>query len=195
MVSLTFKVRIISAITQTGTATAKYPSAKFCFPKIAGNAEAIPIEVIIPNPKNKLQTDIIDARKLVVQLSPAIIAYKSPFDQSAPNTIPKNNPIRKVGHLKYNPTNSKTKAIVADDNKIIDAKYKFNRPITDNYVHYYRPRKNIFLDKLFKLGFRLGHLDCGLKIGSETDPNCWPLDKVPKEYFPKEVDGGIEFIA
>ena len=85
--------------------------------------------------------------------------------------------------------------IVIHDNKIIDAKYKFNRPITDNYVHYYRPRKNIFLDKLFKLGFRLGHLDCGLKIGSETDPNCWPLDKVPKEYFPKEVDGGIEFIA
>ena len=111
---------MIRAITQTGTATAKYPSAKFCFPKIAGNAEAIPIEVIIPNPKNKLQTDIIDARKLVVQLSPAIIAYKSPFDQSAPNTIPKNNPIRKVGHLKYNPTNYKTKAIVADDNKIID---------------------------------------------------------------------------
>ena len=56
---------------------------------------------------------------------------------------------------------------IHDDNTI-DAKYKFNRPITDNYLHYYRPTQNQFLDKLFKLGFRFGTLDCGLKIGSET---------------------------
>ena len=86
--------------------------------------------------------------------------------------------------------------IVIHDNNVIDAHYKFNRPITDNYVHYFRPRKNVFIDKLIKLGFKFGKLTgCGLKLGSETDTDCFNIYNVPKEYLPASVDGGLELIG
>ena len=87
-------------------------------------------------------------------------------------------------------------SIVIHDDMTIDAKYKFNRPITDNYIHYYRPRKNVFLDKLFKLGFKFGKLTgCGIKLGSESDPTAWTPYDVDEKYLPDEVDGGIELIG
>lgn len=83
--------------------------------------------------------------------------------------------------------------IVIHDNGVIDASYKFQRPITDNYVHYFRPSNNQFLEKLLKLGFKLGKLDCGLKLGSETS-DAWSYQNVPKKYLPQEVEGGLELI-
>ena len=83
--------------------------------------------------------------------------------------------------------------IVIHDNGVIDASYKFQRPITDNYIHYFRPSENQFLEKLFKLGFKLGKLDCGLKLGSETS-EAWSYQNVPKKYLPQEVEGGLELI-
>lgn len=83
--------------------------------------------------------------------------------------------------------------IVIHDNKTIDAKYRFNRPITDNYTHYFRPSTNQFIEKLMQLGFKFGTLDCGLKIGSETS-EAWSYQNVPKKYLPQEVTGGLELI-
>ena len=74
--------------------------------------------------------------------------------------------------------------IVIHDNKTIDAKYRFNRPITDNYAHYFRPSTNQFIEKLMQLGFKFGTLDCGLKIGSETS-EAWSYQNVPKKYLPQ----------
>ena len=86
--------------------------------------------------------------------------------------------------------------ITIHDDNTIDAKYKFNRPITDNYIHYFRPRKNIFLDKLFELGFKFGKLEgCGIKLGSESDKTAWTPYTVDERYLPEEADGGIELIG
>ena len=86
--------------------------------------------------------------------------------------------------------------ITIHDDNTIDAKYKFNRPITDNYIHYFRPRKNIFLDKLFELGFKFGKLEgCGIKLGSESDKTAWTPYTVDEKYLPEEADGGIELIG
>ena len=83
--------------------------------------------------------------------------------------------------------------IVIHDNGVIDAKYRFQRPITDNYIHYFRPSENQFIDKLLKLGFKFGVLDCGLKLGSETQ-DAWTYKNVPRKYLPQEVTGGLELI-
>ena len=51
------------------------------------------------------------------------------------------------------------------------------------------------MDKLVELGFKLGHLDCGLKFGSETNKEAFTYKNVQEEYLPNEVDGGLTLIC
>ena len=86
--------------------------------------------------------------------------------------------------------------IVIHDDKTIDASFKNNRPKSDGYVHYYRPRKNDILDKLYKLGFKFGKIrNAGIKFGSETDKDCWKFYDVPEQYMPKAVEKGIKLVG
>ena len=82
--------------------------------------------------------------------------------------------------------------IVIKDDKTIDAKYKSNLPIIDHYDHYYRPSQNEFMQEIANMGYRLGHLDCGLKIGAETKDYPWTCYNVPPELLPMQVDGGLK---
>ena len=85
--------------------------------------------------------------------------------------------------------------IVIKDDKTIDAKYRSNLPIVDHYKHYYRPSQNQFMQQIVDMGYRLGHLDCGLKIGAETKNYPWDCYNVPKELIPLKVDGGLKLTA
>ena len=85
--------------------------------------------------------------------------------------------------------------IVIHDDKTIDAKYRSNLPIADHYKHYYRPSQNQFIQQMVDMGYRFGHLDCGLKIGAETKNYPWDCYNVPKELIPLQVDGGLKLTA
>lgn len=80
------------------------------------------------------------------------------------------------------------------DNKKIDASFKFNLPYIDYGEHFFRLRKNQFLDQIFNKGYRFGTLDCGLKIGSEHNPNeTW--ESVEDRWWPEEVTGGFKLVC
>ena len=79
------------------------------------------------------------------------------------------------------------------DDKKIDASFKFNLPYVDYGEHFFRLRKNQFLSQIFNKGYRFGKLDCGLKIGSEHNPNeTW--ESVEDRWWPEEVTGGFKLV-
>lgn len=83
--------------------------------------------------------------------------------------------------------------IVIKDDKTIDASFKYNLPYIDHGIHFYRVRKNQFIDKILGKGYKLGKLDCGLKLGSESNKNeTW--EYFEKDWFPKEVTGGLKLV-
>lgn len=84
--------------------------------------------------------------------------------------------------------------IVIKDDKTINASFKFNLPYVDYGEHFFRLRKNQFLDQIFDKGYRFGKLDCGLKIGSEHNPNeTW--ESVEDRWWPEEVTGGFKLVC
>ena len=84
--------------------------------------------------------------------------------------------------------------IVIKDDKTIDASFKFNLPYVDYGEHFFRLRQNQFLDQIFDKGYRFGKLDCGLKIGSEHNPEeTW--ESVKEEWWPEEVTGGFKLVC
>lgn len=77
--------------------------------------------------------------------------------------------------------------IVIHDNKTIDAKFKYNLAQNDSYIHFFRLRANMFLDKIFEMGYRFNNLSCdGLKVGGDSDKD-WHIGDVPEEYYPMNL--------
>ena len=82
---------------------------------------------------------------------------------------------------------------IKDDNEI-DADFRYNLPYTDGNRHYYRVRKNQFIEKLHELGFRIGNLNCsGVKVGGDSGKD-WRMSEVPYYYWPKTVTGGLKIV-
>lgn len=80
------------------------------------------------------------------------------------------------------------------DNKEIDANFRYNLPYTDGNKHYYRVRKNQFIEKLYELGFHIGELTCsGVKVGGDSGKD-WTMPEVPYYYWPKTVTGGLKIV-
>lgn len=83
------------------------------------------------------------------------------------------------------------------DDKTIDASFKSNLPMVDGYKHYWRLLKDSPLNAfLQKSGYEIGTLDCGLKIGYESDKTSnytYSLDEsIPDEIFPRRVTEGLK---
>lgn len=80
------------------------------------------------------------------------------------------------------------------DNNEIDARFRYNLPYTDGNKHFYRVRKNQFIDKLHELGFHLGKLTCsGVKVGGDSGKD-WKITEVPDYYWPKRVTGDLKIV-
>jgi len=45
------------------------------------------------------------------------------------------------------------------------------------------------------MGWRFGHLDCGIKIGAETKDYPWDCYSIPRDLLPAKVDGGLKLTA
>lgn len=82
---------------------------------------------------------------------------------------------------------------IKDDNKI-DAKFRYNLPYTDGNKHFFRVRKNQFIEQLHELGFKLDTIDCdGIKVGSDSGKD-WLMTEVPDYYWPIKTTGGLKVV-
>ena len=80
------------------------------------------------------------------------------------------------------------------DNKTIDAKFRYNLPYVDNNKHYFRLRYNQFIEQISEMGWKFGVIDCdGLKIGGDSGKD-WVLKDVPKYYYPTRCTGGLKLV-
>lgn len=98
----------------------------------------------------------------------------------------KGNPLKLSDGIFYN--------IQIKDNKEINATFRYNLPYTDGGDHYFRVRKNQFIEKLHKLGFSFGTIYCnGIKVGGDSGKD-WTIAEVPSYYWPKSCSGGLKIV-
>lgn len=84
--------------------------------------------------------------------------------------------------------------IVIHDNKKIDASFKYNLPYVDDSKHFFRLRKNEFIDKIHSFGYSFGKLNCGIKIGGDAGKD-WNIDEVPEYYWPDSCTGEFKLVS
>lgn len=79
-----------------------------------------------------------------------------------------------------------------NDDHTIDAKFTSNLPQVDSYRQFFWVNDdNRLLHALKRLGYRIGKLNCGIKIGPEEGLNPVGISSIDPSFFPKEVTGTI----
>lgn len=80
------------------------------------------------------------------------------------------------------------------DNKTIDTSFRYNLPYVDGNKHYFRLRKNQFIEQLADLGWTFGKITCdGIKIGGDNGKD-WYIEDIPKYYYPHSCTGGLKIV-
>lgn len=82
--------------------------------------------------------------------------------------------------------------VVIHDDKTVDCKFRSNLPQVDGYKHFLRitPDSNL-LRSLHRVGFKFGHLDCGIKTGNEKG-STYKISDIPDYMWPETCTGGLK---